>query len=58
MSWFLSGDLLATEPAPLRATDRSGFNLLRLACCVPCADLAISESHSAKVVSLLLDYGL
>ena len=38
--------------------DRHGFNLLHLACCVRCADLGISESHSATMVSLLLDYGL
>jgi ankyrin repeat protein len=51
-------DLLATQPDLLRVTDRRGFNLLHLACCVPCADLGIPESHSAKMVSLLLDYGL
>jgi len=51
-------DLLATEPDLLRVTDRRGFNLLHLACCVPCADLGITESHAAKMVSLLLDHGL
>jgi ankyrin repeat protein len=51
-------DLLATQPDLVRVTDRRGFNLLHLACCVPCADLGIAESHSAKMVSLLLDYGL
>ena len=51
-------DLLATEPDLLRVTDRRGFNLLHLACCVPCADLGIAESQSAKMVSLLLDRGL
>ena len=51
-------DLLATQPDLLGVTDRRGFNLLHLACCVPCADLGIAESHSAKMVSLLLDYGL
>lgn len=51
-------DLLATEPGLLSVTDRRGFNLLHLACCVPCADLGIAESHSAKMVSLLLDQGL
>jgi hypothetical protein len=35
MSWFLSGDLLATEPELLRVTDGRGFNLLHLTCCVP-----------------------
>jgi ankyrin repeat protein len=51
-------DLLATEPDLLRTTDRRGFNLLHLACCVPCADLGIAESQSAKIVTLLLDGGL
>src|SRR5919198_423764 len=51
-------DLLATEPDLLRVTDRRGFNLLHLACCVPCADLGIAESQSAKMVNLLLDRGL
>src|SRR5499427_11028873 len=50
--------LRADEPDLLRVTDRQGFNLLHLACCVPCADLGIAESHSAKMVRLLLDYGL
>src|SRR5215471_11286561 len=50
--------LRADEPDLLRVTDRQGFNLLHLACCVPCADLGIAESHAAKMVSLLLDYGL
>ncbi len=51
-------DLLATRPDLLRVTDRRGFNLLHLACCVPCGELGIAESHSAKMVSLLLDHGL
>ena len=50
--------LLGTEPDLLRVTDRHGFNLLHLACCVPCADLGFAESQSAKMVSLLLDRGL
>lgn len=50
--------LLGTEPDLLRVTDRRGFNLLHLACCVPCADLGFAESQSAKMVSLLLDRGL
>jgi uncharacterized protein len=50
--------LLATEPDLLSVTDRRGFNLLHLACCVPCADLGFAESQSAKMVSLLLDCGL
>ena len=41
-----------------RVTDRRGFNLLHLACCVRCADLGIAESHSAKMVNLLLHSGL
>ena len=51
-------DLLETEPGLLGVTDRRGFNLLHLACCVPCADLGIAESQSAKMVSLLLERGL
>jgi len=50
--------LLRTEPDLLRVTDRRGFNLLHLACCVRCADLGFAESQSAKMVSLLLDRGL
>jgi len=50
--------LLAADPALLRVTDRRGFNLLHLACCIPCTDLGIQESQSAKMVSLLLDHGL
>src|SRR5262252_10221963 len=50
--------LLADDPELLRLTNRRGFNLLHLACCVPCADLGIAESHAAKMVTLLLDYGL
>ena len=50
--------LLAADPGLLRVTDRRGFNLLHLACCVPCADLRIAESHAAKMVTLLLDEGL
>jgi hypothetical protein len=44
--------LLGTEPDLLSVTDRRGFNLLHLACCVPCADLGFAESQSAKMVSL------
>ena len=51
-------ELLSKEPGLLGVTDRRGFNLLHLACCVPCADLGIAESRSAKIVSLLLDHGL
>ena len=50
--------LLADDPRLVRVTDRRGFNLLHIACCVPCADLGIPESHAAKVVNLLLDEGL
>src|SRR5215831_8294432 len=50
--------LLAADPGLLRVTDRRGFNLLHLACCVPCDDLGIAESHAAKMVTLLLDEGL
>ena len=51
-------ELLAAKPDLLNVTDRRGFNLLHLACCVPCADLRIAESQSAQVVRLLLDRGL
>lgn len=51
-------ELLATDPGLLSVTDRRGFNLLHLACCVPCADLGIAESQAAKMVGLLLDHGL
>lgn len=51
-------DLLDAKPELLQVTDRRGFNLLHLACCVPCADLGIAESVSAKLVNLLLDRGL
>src|SRR5207244_2100499 len=51
-------DLLDGKPALLAVTDQRGFNLLHLACSVPCADLDIAESQSAKMVSLLLDRGL
>jgi len=50
--------LLDAEPDLVSVTDRRGFNLLHLACCVPCADLGIPESQSARVVDLLLDRGL
>src|SRR5262249_34036724 len=50
--------LLAADPDLLRVTDRRGFNLLHIACCVPCADLGIAESHAARMVNLLLDEGL
>jgi len=48
-------DLLAATPALLTVTDQRGFNLLHLTCCVPCEDLAIPESVSAKMATLLLD---
>jgi ankyrin repeat protein len=51
-------DLFAADPDLVRVTDRRGFNLLHLACCVPCIDLGIAESQSAKMVRLLLDHGL
>lgn len=51
-------DLLASEPGLLSVTDRRGFNLLHLACCVPCSDMGMAESQSARMVSLLLDRGL
>src|SRR5579864_7199154 len=50
--------LLDAKPELLKVADPRGFNLLHLACCVPCADLGMSESVSAKLVTLLLDRGL
>src|SRR5690349_2018670 len=50
--------LLAADPGLLRATDRRGFNLLHVACSVPCRDLGIAEAQAAKMVTLLLDKGL
>jgi ankyrin repeat protein len=50
--------LLAADARLLRVTDRRGFNLLHIACCVPCAELGVPESHAAKMVNLLLDEGL
>jgi hypothetical protein len=50
--------LLGPQPDLLTVTDRRGFNLLHLACCVPCADLGFGESQAAKMVRLLLDCGL
>ena len=50
--------LFAADPDLLRVTDRRGFNLLHIACCVPCADLGIAESDAARMVNLLLDEGL
>jgi ankyrin repeat protein len=50
--------LLAADPRLLRVTDRRGFNLLHIACCVPCAERGIPESRAAKMVNLLLDEGL
>src|SRR5689334_15669865 len=52
------GALLADDPDLLRVTDRRGFNLLHIACCVPCADIGIPESHAAQMATLLLDEGL
>jgi ankyrin repeat protein len=51
-------DLLAADPDLLGVTDRRGLNLLHLACSVPCADLGMAESDSARIVNLLLDHGL
>jgi len=50
--------LLDGKPGLLTATDRRGFNLLHLTCSVPCADLGIAESVSARMAKLLLDRGL
>jgi ankyrin repeat protein len=50
--------LLAADPRLLRVTDRRGFNLLHIACCVPCTERGIPESRAAKMVNLLLDEGL
>ena len=51
-------ELLDERPVLLTTQDPGGRNLLHIACSVPCADLKIPESLSAKMVSLLLDRGL
>ena len=50
--------LLERQPSLLSVTDRSGRNLLHLACSVSCKDVGVSEAASARLVSLLLDRGL
>jgi ankyrin repeat protein len=50
--------LLDEKPSLLTAQDPGGRNLLHIACSVPCADLRVPESLSAKMVNLLLDRGL
>src|SRR5436190_3386449 len=52
------GALLDGKPALLNARDPAGRNLLHIACSVPCADLNVPESLSAKMANLLLDRGL
>jgi ankyrin repeat protein len=50
--------LLDRQPSLLSVTDRSGRNLLHVACSVSCQDLGVSEAVSARLVNLLLDRGL
>jgi len=50
--------LLERQPELLSVTDRRGRNLLHLACSASCKDLGVSESASARLVSLLLERGL
>jgi ankyrin repeat protein len=50
--------LLQRQPSLLQATDRSGRNLLHLACSASCKDLGVSEAVSVHLVTLLLDSGL
>lgn len=50
--------LLSANPDLLHVTDQKGRNLLHIACSVPCAELNIPESLSARTVRFLLDRGL
>ena len=50
--------LLERQPSLSSVTDRSGRNLLHLACSAPCKDLGVSEAVSARLVNLLLESGL
>jgi uncharacterized protein len=51
-------ELLQGDPVLVTLKDRSGRNLLHLACSASCKDLGVSESASARVVELLLESGL
>lgn len=51
-------ELLQSDGALAAVKDRSGRNLLHLACSASCKDLGVSESSSARMVELLLESGL
>lgn len=51
-------ELLQSDAALAGVTDRSGRNLLHLACSASCKDVGVSESSSARIVGLLLESGL
>lgn len=51
-------ELLQRDAALAGVKDRSGRNLLHLACSASCKNLGVSESSSARMVELLLGSGL
>jgi uncharacterized protein len=51
-------ELLLSDAELAAVKDRSGRNLLHLACSASCKDLSVSESSSARIVELLLESGL
>ena len=51
-------ELLRSQPALIEAKDRSGRNLLHVACSASCKDVGVSEASSKRIVELLLDSGL
>ena len=50
--------LIEAKPALLEAVDRQGRTLLHLACAANCAELKLPESDAARMVNMLLDWGL
>lgn len=50
--------LLRTKPSLLSVINRQGRNLLHIACAVKCKKLGVAESAAARMVNLLLDYGM
>ena len=50
--------LLMAKPALLEVKDRTGRNLLHIACSVSCKALGVPESAAARVVTFLLDRGM
>ena len=50
--------LIEAKPALLEAVDRQGRTLLHLACAANCEELKVPESQAARMVNMLLDWGL